>query len=85
MKTLPVCSPFNSEQNNVPFRYLDRIFAMFSTPEGNVILTGKIARGQTGPMALNDIGTVKRPYKLDYVKKSHIFGLSVSRNTQMPS
>ena len=57
MEPLPVCFPFNSEQNDVLFWYLDGILVMQSTPEGNdVTLTGKIARERTEAMTLNDIG-----------------------------
>ena len=61
MKSLPVCSPSESEQKDVFFGILIRIFVMYSIPEGNnVALTEKkIVRGQTGPMALNDIGNSK--------------------------
>ena len=53
MELLPACSSFNSEQNNLMFRYTERIFVVYSIPDRNVILTGKIVQGQTGPMALN--------------------------------
>ena len=60
MKLVPACSPFNSEQPDQLFRYIDRVFVMHGIPEGNnVTLTGKIERGQTGPVALNDIGKGK--------------------------
>ena len=60
MTFLPACSCFYSKQNDVLFLYLGGIFPMDSIPEGkNVILAGKKAQGQTGPMALNDTGIGK--------------------------
>ena len=53
----PGCCPINSEQNKVSLQFIDGIFVTNSIPEGNSItLISKIAFGQTGPMALIDIG-----------------------------
>ena len=53
----PTGSPFNSEQNQVSLQFIDGIVVTHSIPEGNsVTLIGKIARGQTGSIALTDIG-----------------------------
>ena len=51
------CFSFDSEQNGVLSRYLDRIFVIYGIPEGNnVTQCRKMAREQTGSMALMDIG-----------------------------
>ena len=55
IKLSPVCFPFSSEQNKVSLPFIDGIFVTHNIPEGN----SKIARGQTGSMALIDIGRCK--------------------------
>ena len=57
LKLVPACFPLNAEQNEVSLPLMDGIFVGQSIPEGNsVTLIGKIARGQTGSMAMIDIG-----------------------------
>ena len=63
------CSARHSKQNDLLFRCLDRIFVMYSIPEGNTVtLTRKIARGQTEWKALINIWNGKRPQTQVYVK-----------------
>ena len=52
LKHLLAYFPFNSERDDAPFENLDQIYVMHSTTKrDSVALTGKFARGQTGPIA----------------------------------
>ena len=56
IKISPACFSLNPEQNKVSLQFIDGIVTL-RIPEGNsVTLIGKIASGQTGSMALIDIG-----------------------------
>ena len=81
----PTCSPLNSEQNDVLFRRLDRIFVMYNIPGGNnATLTGEIVQGQTEWKALIDIWNDKETFNRSAGKINHTLGLRTSRNPLKP-